>query len=338
MYTNMSKPSENMLRSQHEINAMTREHMEGIYKAEKDKALMESSAYERDAKKYKDTIHEYTTSRDIAINKRNKFLHSVKEGFLSAALMKIYTESMNSPINDRDEIIMKNLVSKFVQEQGVGDLLTRFDYQNTLLAEIGRVVQESYDKVVSSISSPYTDSKKDMENLTNKTAEEAKKAEKYDLKLDQTIVDDFYKDMVDIDTLEASKLIKDKVAEAIEEFIDSNVEAKVDYETIINKAKEKTEKAHEESTIEIINNEAKRQIHEAKRTRHKNIFHYVVENITKEVFKDANLKARYVHESAVDMDGIVHSAEIIYTMLEMVNTLEIVDTQYIKNYISAIID
>ena len=128
MYTNMSKPSENMLRSQHEINAMTREHMEGIYKAEKDKALMESSAYERDAKKYKDTIHEYTTSRDIAINKRNKFLHSVKEGFLSAALMKIYTESMNSPINDRDEIIMKNLVSKFVQEQGVGDLLTRFDY------------------------------------------------------------------------------------------------------------------------------------------------------------------------------------------------------------------
>ena len=80
-------------------------------------------------------------------------------------------------------------------------------------------------------------------------------------------------------------------------------------------------------------NEAQRRINELRRTRHKNIFHYVVEAISKEAFKDENLSKIYIHENAVDMDGIVNSAEIIYTMLEMANTIELVPETYIRDYI-----
>ena len=84
--------------------------------------------------------------------------------------------------------------------------------------------------------------------------------------------------------------------------------------------------------------EAKREINEMRRTRKKNVFHYLVEAITKQTFADDNLRAQYVHESSVDMDGITHSAKLIYYMLEMLNTTEMVDKNYIKAYIESLIE
>ena len=38
------------------------------------------------------------------------------------------------------------------------------------------------------------------------------------------------------------------------------------------------------------------------------------------------------------MDGIVHSAKLIYTMLEMINTTEMVDSNYIKSYVESLVE
>ena len=38
------------------------------------------------------------------------------------------------------------------------------------------------------------------------------------------------------------------------------------------------------------------------------------------------------------MDGVVNSAKLIYTMLEMLNTTEMVDTNYIKEYIEKLVE
>ena len=122
------------------------------------------------------------------------------------------------------------------------------------------------------------------------------------------------------------------------EFIDQNTQNKLDFEEIINTAKEKISDLKEESAVESTMNEAKRQINEMKRTRHKNIFHYMVEAISKEAFKDINgVGKQYIHESKVDMDGVVNSAKLIYTMLEMLNTTEMVSKDYIQTYIENLI-
>lgn len=319
VYSDFNTPSENMNLPIYQIREMLHAQDEAAAKAEEDNALREQAESDRERDDYANYVNDYITSKTDNLNKRNRFLESVKSGFLSAAMMKLYTESFDHKLNKRDKIVGKNLITNFIQEQGTGELLERFKYQNTLLAEMGRIVNKAYQETVEILNKQEDESK-----IPGRAAE---------LKLDQTVVDDFYKDLCDLDTVEASQLIRDKVADAMSEFIDENLQNRIDYKDIIDQAKEKIQGSQEESAIDDTMNEAKRRINEMRRTRHKNIFHYMVEAVSKQVFKDESLNKRYVHESSVDMDGVVNSAELIYTMLEMVNTTEMVDEDYIRDYI-----
>ena len=44
-----------------------------------------------------------------------------------------------------------------------------------------------------------------------------------------------------------------------------------------------------------------------------------------------------MHETTIDMDSIVEAAKINYTLLEMLNTTEMVEPEYIKNYIQDLV-
>jgi hypothetical protein len=323
VYADYNKPSKNMNIPQRQITEMTRMQQEEIYKAEEDRLLAEQARAEREREANANWLQEYAENQIIGRNNRVTFLENVKSGFLSEAMSKLYKESFGV-MTKRDRITAKNLINTFINEQGAGELLNRFKYQNTLVAEMARIVQEHYDMVVESITCDDEEC-----NIPGRAKE---------LHLDKTIVDDFYKDLVDLDTTEASKLIKDKVTDAMTEFIDQNTQNKLDFEEIINTAKEKISDLKEESAVESTMNEAKRQINEMKRTRHKNIFHYMVEAISKEAFKDINgVGKQYIHESKVDMDGVVNSAKLIYTMLEMLNTTEMVSKDYIQTYIENLV-
>lgn len=323
VYADYNKPSKNMNIPQRQITEMTHMQQEEIYKAEEDRLLAEQARAEREREANANWLQEYAENQIIGRNNRVTFLENVKSGFLSEAMSKLYKESFGV-MTKRDRITAKNLINTFINEQGAGELLNRFKYQNTLVAEMARIVQEHYDMVVESITCDDEEC-----NIPGRAKE---------LHLDKTIVDDFYKDLVDLDTSEASKLIKDKVTDAMTEFIDQNTQNKLDFEEIINTAKEKISDLKEESAVESTMNEAKRQINEMKRTRHKNIFHYMVEAISKEAFKDINGVGRqYIHESKVDMDGVVNSAKLIYTMLEMLNTTEMVNKDYIQTYIENLV-
>jgi hypothetical protein len=324
VYADYNKPSKNMNIPQRQITEMTHMQQEEIYKAEEDRLLAEQARAEREREANANWLQEYAENQIIGRNNRVTFLENVKSGFLSEAMSKLYKESFGV-MTKRDRITAKNLINTFINEQGAGELLNRFKYQNTLVAEMARIVQEHYDMVVESITCDDEEC-----NIPGRAKE---------LHLDKTIVDDFYKDLVDLDTTEASKLIKDKVTDAMTEFIDQNTQNKLDFEEIINTAKEKISDLKEESAVESTMNEAKRQINEMKRTRHKNIFHYMVEAISKEAFKDINgVGKQYIHESKVDMDGVVNSAKLIYTMLEMLNTTEMVSKDYIQTYIENLIE
>lgn len=322
VYADMNTPSANMNLPISQIQEMIRIQNEELIKKEEDAAFREQAKADRDREEHAAYVNEYVNSRVNAQNKRAKFLEETKTALLTAALMKVMKESFSHPMNQRDKITAKNLITNFVKEQGVGDLLNRMKYQNTLVAEMGRIVNEYYTKIVESNNDEFK--QPDESQIPGRAM---------DLKLDKTIVDDFYKDITDLDTSEASKLIRDKVADAMSDFVDQNMQNKLDYQEIIDTAKEKIEDSKETEVAEAYMNEAQRRINELRRTRHKNIFHYVVEAISKEAFKDENLSKIYIHENAVDMDGIVNSAEIIYTMLEMANTIELVPETYIRDYI-----
>ena len=318
----MAKPSANMILSQTELINMVHEQNEELYKSEQDRQVANEARYAAELERHANYVNEYYDAQVKNITNRASFLEATKNGLLTIAISKVLIESMNSKVTDNDKSVIKGLVSKFINEQGAGNLLNRFKYQNTFVAELGRIVQESYDQVVDSITYKHEDP--DEENIPGRAME---------LKLGQNEVDDFYKELSNLDTAEASTLIRNKVEDAMNEFIDQNVQNKIDFQEVINSAKERIDDTKEDEVNEAYISEAKRQINEMRRTRRKNIFQYVVEAITREAFKDESLKTKYIHESNVNMNGIIHSAEIIYTMLEMLNTTEMASPEYIKNYI-----
>lgn len=325
IYANMTKPSKNMLLTNAEINKMIHEQEQELYASEQEAAIREAAQYDRDMES-RYTENQNRLADDIKSSYgRMEFLQKVKEAFISECIMKLYCESAVAPMTKNDKIIARNLVTRFVKENGAGDLINKFITSDSrLLTEFGRISQKYYDKVI------------ETNCQTSNCDEHLGQVKEYDLP--KPVVDDFYKDIAEVDVTDASKLIKERVADAVQQFVDSNASAKMDYEEVIQQAQENIKNAKSEAAIEEISNIAKHKINQMKLTRPKNVFNLMVESLTRKVITDPSYKARFMHESTVDMDAVVDSAQLIYTMLEMVNTTNMVnvDEKFINGYIQSL--
>lgn len=324
MIFKMNKPSDNMLLSVTQLNRMYQEQQNDLYNKEQNRIIAEQAADERERLTYFEQHNNYFNDRIVDSTRRSERLTKIKEAFVSECIYKLYCESIAFPMTSRDKVISRNLVNKFVIENGAGNLITSFATQNIILSEFSRISQKYYDKVLESC-----DKVKDEEcEFTGQINGEI---------LDKNIVDDFYKELSNVDINDASKAIKDRVADAISEFIDINSANKLEYEEIIKTAQDKADalKDSDETMAESYINIAKRKINDMRNTRDINVFNYMVESLTASVFKDENLKARFINEGAIDMEGIVESAQLIYTMLEMVNTTNMINVneEFIDNYL-----
>lgn len=298
-------------------------------KTEQDRIKNEQYLKDKAIKENYDYISNYIVENERERQKRSEFLESAKSGLVSSALYKVYKESFKDEfLSESDIKLMKNLVVQFVTEQGPSKLMNEWKYKNMVLAEMGKLCKDTYQTILDTISE--SENKKDDDN--NQEAKDV-------LKLDKSSIDSFYDNLALMDTSQASDLINNRTQDALNDFIDQNAKIRQDCNQIIDQAKERIEAAKSQEQIDQIQDESARQIKEITNFRtNKNPFHYMVESLTKSVFSDPNLKARYIHESSVNMDEVVHNAKIIYQFLETVNTLEIVDENYIKNYIMSAID
>lgn len=328
MIYKMSKPSENMLKPFSEIMQMYREYDAKIAEADGQKQALAESAQDREyAECMAEQSNRMLDEARIASNRSNK-LASFKNALMVECFMKIFKESAVGPMTKQDKLIARNLVTNFVKENGVGNLLIDFRTKNVVLSEFARLVNKYYDRAVT-------------EGCCNEGEEDrpAIGLEVKECDFNQTLVDDFFKDLEDVDTEVVSKMVNARVSDAINQFIDDNAAAKMEYEDIIQSAKDKVEsnKVTEEAAISIMNI-AKQEINEIKQNRPCSVFHMLVKSLTESVLKDENLKARYVHEAKVDMDNVVNSSALIYTMLEICNTTGAVNVTetYLNDYIASL--
>lgn len=324
IYSVFDKPSDNMNLSNREIAQMIHEQNEELYRSEAEKVQRENAALQREREERANYMQSYINEQAGDTEFRTTFLENVKTALMAECIMRLYTESMVTPMTRNDKIVARNLVNRFVLENGAGTLVNDFATKSLLLSEFSRITTKYYNMVLESDSI-------DCENgCCNSEFKE--------LNLAPNITDEFYKELEDIDMHDASKLIKDRVADAISEFIDTNMANKLDYEEVIKTAQDKIAVTKDESMIEAYSEAAQREINEMKLAAEKNIFHCVVESLSTKVFKDEALKARYIHESKVDMDAIVNSAQLIYTMLEMTNTTNMVnvDVSFMERYLESL--
>ena len=322
IYSTLTKPSDNMNLSIRELNEMAREYDNELYNKEQEKIKRENSAYDLESEEWQNHCINYMKEMDNMAGERDEFLNKVKTAFLSECLYKLYTESCVT-LTESDKIIGKNLVNKFIIENDVDELLRTFATKNMLLSEFARITNKYYNKVVESCDCDKADPN------TNGAR---------DFVFSDTIKDDFFEELKEVDTYEASKLIKDRVADSVEEFINSNIEQKLDYKEIINNAKDQMALAKNESFTQEISDRATAAINELRQTRVKNVFHCMVESLSKNSFKDKDLMTRYVNEATLNMNIIVEDTQLIYTMLEMINTTEMVnvDEEFIERYLESL--
>ena len=325
MIYDMKKPSKNMLLTQAELDKMYYEQQQELYTDnKKDMAIIEQGNYNRAVNDHAMYLNEYANRKYIDANKRVTFLHKAKESLLTECMMKIYTESLKG-MDKRDKIIAKNLITRFIQENGAGDLLMNFRTKNILLSEVSRICQKYYDKILESC-----DKCKNENDVT-------------DYSIEPEIRDDFFKELDELDTTDAASTIKERVGEGLETFISNNSAAQLEYKEVLDSAKETinsfvnndNDEATNEAYIQEFSYEAKRKINELRRNKPKNVFNLMVEALTTKALTNESYKKQYVNESKINMDKVVEDATLVYTMLEMLNTTEMVNVneEFIEKYL-----
>lgn len=323
MYT-INKPSENMNKSMTEINRMIHEQQIQEQEEEQKRVQLEESIRIKELNENQVNTLEYQQSINKTANAKREFLQNVKNSLLSECIFKLYKDSTVAPLTESDKVIARNLVNKFVLENGAGELLLNFKHKNLLLSEFSRITNKYYQRI--------------LEECDDESSDPSKAGKAREFSIDDKTKEDFFTELEDIDTEDASKLIKERVSDAVSEFIDNNENQKLEYEDIIKSAQDRIAGTTNESYAESYTNQAKRTINEMRLNAKKNIFHYMVESLCKNTFKNDKLKTKYLNESTLNMDNIVNDSMLIYNMLEMVNTTNMVNVneEYMRNYVKSL--
>lgn len=323
MLYKMNKPSANMNLSTFELNKMMHEQAVSEYNEEQERKKLKESSMLREASEMEDYFNNYGMDIQHRADKQRQFLTNVKNSLLSECIFKLYKDSTVAPMTESDSIVARNLVNKFVLENDANELLRSFATKNLLLSEFSYITNKYYNKILEEC---------------NKTDDECLVGKARDFEIDDKTKEDFFAELQDLDTNDASNLIKERVSDAVSEFVDANEEKKMEYEDIINTAKEKMAGVTDESFIESYNYMAKNKINDLKLKSRNNIFGYMVESLATKSFKDDTLGKKYIHEASLNMDNIVNDSMLIYQMLEMVNTTNMVnvDENFMSNYIKSL--
>ena len=203
MYKNFDKPSDNMLISDREADRMFYESQQEYFRKQKEAEDRKRIAIENQINEQNEYFLNRELEMDEYINKRNSFIESVKNSLLSECLMKIYKDSSVAPLTESDKVIVNKLINNFIIENGADNLLDNFATKNLLLSEVNRITNKYYNAIIEKCDECNDDKGKEFI-------------------IDKTIKDEFLDELKDLDTIDASKLIKDRVADAITEFINSN--------------------------------------------------------------------------------------------------------------------
>jgi hypothetical protein len=318
LFTNNIKPMS---------NAEYRKHAEDAYnekvrlaEAEIQKGELEYHNYMLEKNQAFHDLLEERADRVKGFKKRENWFKSVKDAFVIEAVWKIYEKACTPDILADKELrrMARNTVAKFVFEHGGANLLRDWKTKNLILSELARICNNTYDKVVEGAQTCGPDN--------------------YAAALDKTIEDDFFSQLNDVDTADASKLIQGRVSDAIEDFLTTNASAKMDYEEIFKGAEDIKSGLESQDAMEEATLNAKRKVDHMRLTREKNVFHCMVEALAKNCIKDEKLSSKYIKEGSLDMDGIVNGAQILYTMLEVANTTYMIDVDEtsLENYIKSL--
>lgn len=248
------------------------------------------------------------------------FKQKVTDAYVVEALT-VLVDNCLSPELIREEYhqkLVRQLVTNFVNEEGSSRLLRKMKSTSYLMSEMAYIVESTVQSVV----------------------EAAKKDKSDSLKLDKEDKEKFYAKLEKVDADEAVTKITDRVRTQQQEFVNSNMEEKVELSNALNKTKEKVanvkdklaEKMNskkEQETAEKIEEgyiyEGKRKIADIRSSKTKNIFECMVYNLSKSAMINESANNVFVENAKINMDRIVEHCETLCTFITTLDSVKLID-------------
>lgn len=303
-----------------------------------DRSYLAESRATREAKALEDRkqveqslIESYTELDDLKHNREKaldefyEYKDNVKEVLVRTALSNICENSLINP-TERQRKICDNLVAQYVREAGVTKLLKNMKFsENALLRTINEEVEEKFTYITKDATPD------DPSSMT----------------ISQDEIKGFWKDVDDIEDIDdVTGLIRLRVANAEEDFVNKNKEDKDSIKNILrgtaDRIKNAAAKGDEEFKDAVEESEsylAKDKIYKIQHEGYRSVFDRMVHNVAEAAMKNEEFKKEYTLENGrLDMEKIVESARCMYTLLEMVGTIQLenVDRQYIEDTLKSI--
>ena len=259
-----------------------------------------------------------------AKKEHSEFIANARDYFLSESINMILQNSLDENTSAENREYGKALVEGFVKENGSLKLMSEFGRKSLMLAGITALVTESHQKVVHSC-------KEDSCSV---------------LKINKTIQDDFFEKLIGLKDEKITEKINERVCNSLEDFVQANVNDKLDLEELAEKTKEKienikaktadTRKKIEESYVEQYNREVQKI--KTRANRKVSVYEQIMDKMTRSIVSDESIRESFLLESGqLDTGKIKDKVTVMYTFLEMLNTAKIanVNESYIENILKS---
>ena len=251
----------------------------------------------------------------------NAFTSESKDFLLTESLNYLLRKCLPENITESLAMNARAVVESFVKEETSFSLLNRFKTKTLLLSELANVVETTHQKVLHGAEgkdAPFKISNSDMKA--------------------------FHSKLESLDCDQVTKEIVSRVTKAEEEFVKANVKDKETLEELSDATNKKLEgiKNKDEEKEKLIKQECaamyRRKVDNLM-NRKKGILESIVLRMSRNIVTEDTLLPSFTQENGkLDMQKIIDTSEVMYTFMEMVNTMRIkdVNTSYLNEILSSI--
>ena len=259
-----------------------------------------------------------------SVDKLFEFKANVKKSLIKKMLMELCVGSIPN-YTHREYSICENLIENYISEVGETALLKNMRFsENGFLRTCWSEINSHYKTIT----------------------EDATRDEDTQY-IDSGSLDDFWKDVdntEDVDDI--TNLIRMRVSNAEENFINRNQQDKENVKTVLKQtadrvqmAKDTNDNDYAESVEESETRIAKDKIYKIQHEGYRSVFDRMVRNLSEAAVKNKDAKGSLIDENGkLNMDSIVESARCMYSLLETIGTIQLekVDNKYIEDSLKSI--
>lgn len=290
---------------------------------EKAKKLAEKKTKEETNKRFVDR-DKMRADFDAKVDKLHQYKDDVKKALVKKTVMEFCVGSIDY-CSPREYAICNNLVENYIEDAGVHNILHKMRFSNNgFLRECWKILNANYKAIT--------------EDAT--TDEDTQY-------MDSASINKFWNEIDDSgDIDDITNIIRMRVSNAEEDFINKNQEDKENVKTVLHQtasrvqaAKSSNDNDYTEAVEESETRLARERIYNIQHEGHRSVFDRIVRNLSEAAIKNNDAKDTFLDSNGkLDMYSVVESARCMYTLLETISTLQLenVDSKYIEDTLKSI--